>query len=382
MKRLVVKIGSSVLTLENGNPDLGRFKILAKDIANVINNGYQIVIVSSGAIAFGRAIAGKALLPVSIANKQVLSSIGQPLLINAYINHFMPYNKIVSQVLLTHEDFMDRHRYLNARRSMEIMLEKGFIPVVNENDTIAVDEIKVGDNDTLSAMVAAMINADRLFILSDIDAIFDKDPHRFFDAKPIKEITRVDQYKLFGNTKSKYGVGGIKTKLSAAKQLATMGISTTIANGKIENIVTRLVNQFTNGNTELLGTTIVAGRKNVSGAKRWVSLLLKSSGNITIDNGALSAMLKHNSLLAAGIVKVSGTFREGDVVSIMDVNGKEIGRGITNYSATEIDLIKGKRSSQIRHLLGYYKGDEVIHRDNLILTTISETDKIDNNDNE
>lgn len=380
MKRLVIKIGSSVLTLENGHPDLARFKVIAKDVANVVNSGYQVVIVSSGAIAFGMAITGKELLPVNIANKQVLSSIGQPLLINAYITHFKPYDRIVSQVLLTHEDFIDRSRYLNARRSMELMLEKGFIPIVNENDTIAVDEIKVGDNDTLSAMVAAMINADRLFILSDIDAIFDKDPHKFSDAKPIKEVSNIDQYKWFGRTKSKYGVGGIKTKLAAAKQLSAIGISTTIANGRIDNIVTRLVNQFTHGDSELIGTTIVAGKKKISGTKKWVSLLLKSAGSIVIDDGALSAMLRHNSLLAAGIVKVSGTFKEGDVVSIMSMNGNEVGRGITNYSVTDIELIKGKRSSQIKHLLGNYKGDEVIHRDNLVLTITNETDNNDDKD--
>ncbi|MGC8755120.1 MAG: glutamate 5-kinase [bacterium] len=368
MKRLVVKIGSSVLTLENGHPDIGRFKTLARDLSNVIDNGYSIVIVSSGAIAFGRAIAGKELPPVSIANKQVLSSIGQPLLINAYMNHFKPYNKIVTQVLLTHEDFLDRERYLKARRAMELMLEKGFIPVVNENDAIAVDEIKVGDNDTLSAMVSAMINADRLIILSDIDGIFDKDPHKYPDAKPIKEIENVEQYTVSDTTKSRYGIGGIKTKLSAAQQLARIGITTTIANGRKDNIVTKLVNQSLTGDNECIGTTILASRKPISGTKKWVSLLLKSSGALTIDDGAMSAILKNKSLLAAGIIKVSGTFKEGDVVSIMDTKGREIGRGITNYSVTEIELIKGQKSSQIKHFLGYYKGDEVVHRDNLILT--------------
>ncbi len=368
MKRLVVKIGSSVLTLENGTPDPVRFKSLARDIAQVIEKGYAVVIVSSGAIAFGSSLAGKSLAPVSIPNKQVLSSIGQPLLINAYLTNLRPYNKLVAQVLLTHEDFIDRQRYLNARRSMELMLEKGFIPVVNENDAIAVEEIKVGDNDTLSAMVAAMINADRLIILSNIDAIFDRDPHTYSDAKPIDEIKHIEQYRIFGEGKSRYGVGGIKTKISAARQLARIGISTTIANGRIENIVTKLADQFTREGGERLGTTVVANQKKISGAKKWVSLLLKSSGSITVDEGALSAVLKQKSLLAAGVVNVSGTFKQGDVISIADVRGREIGRGITNYSVTEIGKIKGKKSSQINGSLGYSKGDEVIHRDNLILT--------------
>ncbi len=368
MKKLVVKIGSSVLTLENGNPDHARFKAFAKDISQVIEKGYAVVIVSSGAIAFGSSIAGKALAPVSIPNKQVLSSIGQPLLINEYMTNLKPYRKVVTQVLLTHEDFIDRQRYLNARKSMELMLEKGFIPVVNENDAIAVDEIKVGDNDTLSAMVAAMINADRLIILSNIDAIFDKDPHTHGDAKPINEIKQIDQYRIFEDSKSRYGVGGIKTKISAARQLARIGISTTIANGRVENIVTRLVNQFTQENGERLGTTVLAAQKKINGTKKWVSLLLKSSGSITVDEGALSAVLKNKSLLAAGIVNVSGTFKQGDVISIADVRGREVGRGITNYSGTEIEMIKGKKSSQINSSLGYFKGDEVIHRDNLIIT--------------
>ena len=367
MKRLVVKIGSSVLTLENGTPDPVRFKSLARDIAQVIEKGYAVVIVSSGAIAFGSSLAGKSLAPVSIPNKQVLSSIGQPLLINAYLTNLKPYNKLVAQVLLTHEDFIDRQRYLNARRSMELMLEKGFIPVVNENDAIAVEEIKVGDNDTLSAMVAAMINADRLIILSNIDAIFDRDPHTYSDAKPIDEIQHIEQYRISGEGKSRYGVGGIKTKISAARQLARIGISTTIANGRIENIVTKLADQFTREGGERLGTTVVANQKKISGAKKWVSLLLKSSGSITVDEGALSAVLKQKSLLAAGVVNVSGTFKQGDVVSIADVRGREIGRGITNYSVTEIGMIKGKKSSQINGSLGYSKGDEVIHRDNLML---------------
>ena len=371
MKRLVVKIGSSVLTLENGTPDPVRFKVLAGDIAQVIEKGYSVVIVSSGAIAFGRSLAGKSLAPVSIPNKQVLSSIGQPLLINAYLTNLRPYNKLVAQVLLTHEDFIDRQRYLNARRSMELMLEQGFIPVVNENDAIAVEEIKVGDNDTLSAMVAAMVNADRLFILSNIDAIFDRDPHTCKDAKPIGEIKYREQYRSFGEGKSRYGVGGIKTKISAARQLARIGISTTIANGRIENIVTKLAGQFAQQGGERLGTTVVANQKKIGGAKKWVSLLLKSSGSITVDDGALSAVFKHKSLLAAGVVNVSGTFKQGDVVSIADARGREIGRGITNYSVTEIGMIKGKKSSQINGSLGYSKGDEVIHRDNLILKSDS-----------
>lgn len=375
MKRLVVKIGSSVLTLENGYPDIGRFKAIAKDLSNVIDNGYSIVIVSSGAIAFGRAIAGRKLLPISIANKQVLSSVGQPLLINAYMDQFRAYDKIVAQVLLTHDDFIDRERYLKARRAMEIMLEKGFIPVVNENDAIAVEEIKVGDNDTLSAMVSAMINADRLIILSDIDAIYDKDPHRYPDAKPIKVISNVEQFTASDNTRSRYGIGGIKTKLSAAKQLAQIGITTTIANGKKDGIVTKLIRHFYSNDQDTIGTTISASHKLVSGTKKWVSLLLKSSGSITVDDGAFSAVLKNKSLLAAGIVKVSGTFKEGDVVSIFNIQGEEVGKGITNYSVTELELIRGKKSSQIKHLLGYYKGDEVIHRDNLILTVQHEKHK-------
>ncbi len=369
MKKLVVKIGSSVLTLENGNPDPIRFRIFAKDVSRVIEKGYAVVIVSSGAIAFGISIAGKSLAPVSIPNKQVLSSIGQPLLINAYMTNLKPYNKVVTQVLLTHEDFIDRQRYLNARRSMDLMLEKGFIPVVNENDAISVDEIKVGDNDTLSAMVAAMINADRLIILSNIDAIFDKDPNKYSDAKPISEIKHIEQYKIFDDSKSRYGVGGIKTKISAAKQLARIGISTTIANGKIENIITKLIDQFAQGSGERLGTTVLAGQRKINGTKKWVSLLLKSSGSITVDEGALSALSKNKSLLAAGIMNVSGTFKQGDVISITDVHGREIGRGITNYSAPEIGMIKGKKSSQINSSLGYFKGDEVIHRDNLMLTS-------------
>lgn len=363
MKKLVVKIGSSVLTLENGHPDHVRFSAFAKDIAGVLDKGYSVVVVSSGAIAFGRSIAGSTLMPVSIPNKQVLSSIGQPLLINAYMTNLKPYNRVVAQVLLTHEDFIERQRYLNARRSIELMLDNGFIPVVNENDAISVDEIKVGDNDTLSAMVAVMINAERLIILSNIDAIYDKDPNKHKDAKPINEIRHIDRYKAFGDSKSRYGVGGIKTKISAARQLARLGISTTIADGRVNNVITKLISG------EKLGTTVLADHKKVNGTKRWVSLLLKSSGSITIDDGALSAVLKDKSLLAAGIVKVSGTFKEGDVISIMDLKGRETGRGITNYSVTEIAMIKGKKSSQINSSLGYFKGDEVIHRDNLILTT-------------
>ncbi len=362
MKKLVVKIGSSVLTLKNGNPDHARFSALASDIASVINKGYAVAIVSSGAIAFGRSIVGKKLPVSGIPNKQVLSSIGQPLLINAYMTNLKPFNKVVAQILLTHDDFIDRQRYLNARRSMELTLNKGFIPVVNENDAISVNEIKVGDNDTLSAMVAVMLNADRLIILSNISAIYDKDPNRYKDAKPVREITTIKPCRTYGNSRSRYGVGGIKTKITAAKQLAKLGISTTIADGRINNIITKLLSG------EKLGTTIVTNNKKVSARKKWVSLLLKSSGSIIIDDGAISAVIKDKSLLAVGIIGISGAFKEGDVVGIMDTNGREIGRGITNYSVTEIERIKGKRSSQINSSLGCFKGDEVIHRDNFVIS--------------
>ncbi len=367
MKTLVVKIGSSVLTLESGAPDHKRFESFAQDIAHVMDRGYAVVVVSSGAIAFGRGIAGARLVPVGIAEKQVLSSIGQPLLIHAYMHNFNPYNRIVSQVLLTHEDFMDRQRYLNARRSMELMLERGFVPIVNENDAIAVDEIKVGDNDTLSAMVAAMINAVKLIILSNVDAIYDRDPNKYQNAKPLHEISYADQHKNIDSTKSRYGVGGIKTKLTAARQLARLGISTTIVNGRTQGIVSSLVDHMEKKTGLLPGTTIIAGTKRVNGAKRWVGLLLKSSGSIAIDKGALSALLVDKSLLAAGVTRATGAFQEGDVVDITDEKGRKIGRGITNYTAGEIESIKGMKSSQIKSALGYFKGDEVVHRDNLML---------------
>ncbi len=370
MKTLVVKIGSSVLTLENGDPDHKRFASITKDVARVMERGYAVVVVSSGAIAFGRAIAGGRLAPAGMAEKQVLSSIGQPLLINAYMHNFRPYNKTVCQVLLTHEDFMDRQRYLNARRSMELMLYKGFVPVVNENDAIAVDEIKVGDNDTLSAMVAAMINADRLIILSNIDAIYDRDPNKYDDARPLHEIRHTDQHKKIDGTKSKYGVGGIKTKLTAAKQLARLGISTTIVNGRTEGIVSSLVDHIEKKTGVLPGTTILAGVRKVNGAKRWVGLLLKSSGSIAIDKGAMSALLADKSLLAAGVTRAEGAFKEGDVVDVVDDSGHKVGRGITNYAVAEIELIKGMKSSQIKSALGYFKGDEVVHRDNLMLDVL------------
>ncbi|MCL4557943.1 MAG: glutamate 5-kinase [Deltaproteobacteria bacterium] len=362
MERLVVKIGSSVLTLKNGEPDHARFSALAEDISAVVEGGRSVVIVSSGAIAFGRAVAGERLAPVGIPNKQALSSIGQPLLINAYMMEFRRHRKVVGQVLLTHDDFIDRQRYLNARRSMEIMLEKGFVPIVNENDAIAIDEIKVGDNDTLSAMVAAMINAQRLIILSNIDAIYDRDPNRYTDARPISEIEHIEHYRAFDRGKSRYGVGGIRTKIDAARQLARIGISTTIANGRTDGVVAKLVSG------QASGTTVLAGHRKVNGAKKWVSLLLKSSGSIAIDDGALSAVLKDKSLLAAGVVKVTGAFGAGDVVSVTDTRGHEVGRGIANYSAADIGMIRGRKSSQINGLLGYFKGDEIIHRDNLILT--------------
>ncbi len=361
MKNIVIKIGSSVLTVDNGSPDHNRFKEICNDVSHIINEGYMVVLVSSGAIAYGRAIAGNKLKSLSLPEKQVLSSIGQPMLIHTYMINFKPHDKIVSQILLTHEDFLDRTRYLNARRSIELMLKHGFIPIINENDAIAVDEIKVGDNDTLSAMVSVMVNAERLIILSNIDAIYDRDPNRFKDAKPVKEIMDIDQYHITDEGKSKYGVGGIKTKIEAARLLSRLGIYTTIADGRVRNIITRLMNG------EKLGTTVLPSSKKIEAKRKWISLLMKSSGSIVIDDGAVSAVLKKKSLLAAGIVSVSGAFKQGEVVSIMDTGANQIGKGITNYSVTDIEKIKGKKSLQINSSLGYKKGDEIIHRDNLVI---------------
>lgn len=361
-KRVVVKVGSAVVASEQA-PDI--FKRLASDIRNLREAGKDVAIVSSGAIALGVRKLALSERPSSIPERQAVAAVGQGSLMSRYDAAFAKQGERVAQVLLTHDDLGSRKRFLNARNTLSTLLNFGIVPVINENDTVAVEEIKFGDNDELSALATNLIEADLLVILSDIDGLYDRDPKAHKDARIIPVVEDIDELQVdaMAGAANRFGTGGIRSKCEAARKAAHFGASTIIANGNTKEILTRLIL-----GGEPLGTLFLPKEDRLTSKKHWIAFSTRPSGRVLVDAGAKQALIeKGRSLLASGIKEVDGTFEAGEVIHCMGLDGMEFARGVTNYSSSELLRIKGLKTKEIEASLGYKVYDEVIHRDNLVV---------------
>jgi len=364
VKRIVVKVGSSILASRDRGLHRTVFSQLAREISALKHQGYEMILVSSGAIAAGMEKLGFQSRPQTITQKQAAAAVGQSRLMNIYESYFSRHQQTVAQVLLTHDDLSHRKRFINARNTLLALLKLGIIPIINENDTVAVDEIKVGDNDNLSALITNLIEADLLVILTDIDGLCDADPRFNPQARCIPLIEDVDMGMegIIGDTGGPWRVGGMVTKIEAAKKTSRFGIPTIIGNGARDGIL----HQILSGKE--IGTLILPKTRVLSSRKGWIAFHLKPKGEVSVDEGAKRAVCqKGKSLLASGVMKVNGTFDRGDAVSCVGPRGKEFARGLVNYNASELEKIKGLRSQQIEKTLGFKYSDEVIHRDDLVV---------------
>jgi len=364
-KRIVIKIGTHIITDENFKIDIDRIKKITYELAKLHNSGNEIIIITSGAICVGAGKLSMKERPRTIREKQACASVGQPLLMNIYEKEFSSYKINIAQLLLTRQDFEDREKYLNINNTIFTLLKSKVIPIINENDCVSVEEIRIGDNDTLSALVASKVQADILILLTDVDGLYDRNP-RNSDAKLIKEIVSIDdsiEKIAKKNEKSLLGTGGMYTKIQAAKISSASGVLTYIINGLIPENISKLING------ENIGTKIYPKEKSViDSRKKWIAFGRKVKGEIIIDDGAVDAIVnKNKSLLPSGIIEVIGNFKQGDTVSVCDKTGKEIARGLTYFSSDETNKIKGKKSSCIYSLIGRDNYEEVIHRDNLVV---------------
>jgi len=361
-KRLVFKIGTSTLTHSTGLLDLNRIENIVRQLTNVHNKGIEIVLVSSGAIGAGMGKLGLKTRPKTIPEKQAAAAVGQGVLLHMYEKLFSEYGKTVAQILLTKEDILNRKRFLNARNTFFTLFNQGVIPIVNENDAVAVDEIKFGDNDTLSAMVTSLVEGDLLVLLSDIDGLYDSNPKENKDAKLISYVDDItDEIKeAAGGAGTSFGTGGMITKIKSAEIAVSSGASMIIVNGSLPNIINEILE------CKNVGTFFQANQNPMQSRKCWIAYNTLTKGEITIDDGAREALVEHRkSLLPAGITSVEGLFEKGDIVLIVDSLGNEVARGITNYNSSEIDMIKGCNTALIEERIGYKSYDEVVHADNL-----------------
>lgn len=363
-RRLVIKVGSSTLTHPTGKLNLFQMDKLVQQIADLKNQGIEVILVSSGAVSAGMGKMGYEDRPKSMPEKQALAAVGQGILLHMYEKLFNDYGHTVAQILLTRDDIQHRSRYLNARNALLALLKMDTVPIINENDTVAVEELKFGENDTLSALVATLVDADLLVILSDIDGLYTADPREDENAKLIDIVEKITSEikDLAGDAGSKQGSGGMITKIEAARIAYSSGIPMIVAKGNKKQVLQDIVS----GKNP--GTLFVSDDHRLSSRKGWIAFASKSSGKIWLDSGAEKAIvLKGKSLLPSGITRVEGDFDRGFVVSVMSQNNNEIARGIVNYKAADIDKIKGCHSQDIQDVLGYKEEDEVVHRDNLSL---------------
>jgi glutamate 5-kinase len=364
---LVVKIGTSSLTRSDGKLALAAIASLIETLVDLRAQGYQVVLVSSGAVGVGASRLGLTERPKKIALKQAAAAVGQGMIMRVYDDLFREYHQPVAQVLLTRGDLDRRSSYINIYNTFQELLRLGAIPIVNENDTVAVDELKFGDNDTLSARVASLIDADWLFLLTDVDRLYSADPRRFPDAKPIVQIERLEDLEAMqvktGDRGSQWGTGGMMTKITAAQIATNAGVRTVITHGQSPQNILKILQG------EPLGTQFSPQLRADNARKRWIAHGLVSAGKIYLDGGAVNAIaMGGKSLLPAGIVRVEGDFDAADAVLLCDESGKEIARGIVNYSSQELERIRGQKSDAIADILGYIGEDTVVHRDNLVLS--------------
>ncbi|MCJ7521148.1 MAG: glutamate 5-kinase [Dehalococcoidia bacterium] len=365
--RILIKLGTNLLTGGGDSLSLETMSSLVGQIARLHQRGFEVIVISSGAIAAGRQRLKFKKERKDIPFRQVMAAVGQSRLMDAYDQLFAWHEITIAQTLLTRNDLCNRLSYLNARNTLLALLELRVVPIVNENDVVAIDEIqeaKFGDNDNLSALVASLVDADLLLLLTDMDGLYDADPNKAANAKLIKRVDKIDESieKLAGASGSKRGTGGMATKIEAAKLATASGVVVIIANGHEPDVIIRLVNG------ETIGTYFQPSTSKLESRKRWL-LSQITKGRLFLDNGAVKALRQQNkSLLPAGITKITGKFKRGDVIDILDnENGQEIACGISNYGSHDINIIKGAHSDRILDLLGYEYGTEVVHRDNLVL---------------
>lgn len=363
-KIFVIKIGTSVLTDENGNLDVGIIQKIADEVAQIKKKGFDVIMVTSGAIVVGMQLLHLSKRPEYLPEIQACAAIGQAQLMKIYDEYFQKLRFITAQVLLTQDDINNRTRYLNARNTLLALLRKGAIPIINENDTVSTEEIKFGDNDRLSSLVANLIEADKLIIMSDVDGLYKFDNKEKTKKEILHRVERItDEIELMAaDERSRFGVGGMSTKLQAAKMATNAGIECILVNGKRKGVLMDILNGKT------IGTVFVARQPKIKARKRWIAYSSKPAGTVKVDSGARDVLVKKNrSLLASGIVGYGGRFDAGDAVSIVDENNREFARGITYYSSSELSKIKGQKTKDIEKILGYKYYDEVVHRDNLVI---------------
>ncbi len=361
--RWVVKIGSTLITNDGRGLDTAAIKSWVDQLAALRSQGRQMLLVSSGAVAEGMARLGMKQRPHALHELQAVAAVGQMGLIEYYENCFKTHGLHTAQVLLTHEDLSNRQRYLNARSTLNTLLEMGVVPIINENDTVASDELRLGDNDTLGALVANLVEAELLVILTDQQGLFDKDPRQHDDARLIRKARATDGTLLtIAGGGGRLGSGGMRTKITAAQRAARSGASTVIASGAIDNV---LLSIATGDNP---GTLLHADTGALNARKQWLANQLNPRGRLMLDAGASRALREAGvSLLPVGVTAVNGDFARGDLVSCLDPDGEEVARGLVNYNAVDAARICGKASEHIEATLGYVDEPELIHRDNLVV---------------
>ncbi|MCX5677766.1 MAG: glutamate 5-kinase [Candidatus Omnitrophica bacterium] len=357
--RIVIKIGTKVITSKDRALDKERVKDMVSQISAIRKKGIDVLIVTSGAIGAGMWLLGIKKRPADLSELQAVAAIGQNYLMKLYGEYFKAHGSLTGQILLTQDDFNDRKRYLNIKHTIGALLKYNAVPIINENDTVATEEIKCGDNDRLSSLVADIAGCDKLILLTDVDGLLDE------HGSVIGMVGEVNQkiLKLGGRSVCDLGTGGMATKLQSARAAQKAGIECIIANGKAKDILSRLVLDG-----DRVGTRILSANKKFDAKKRWIAYSSMSRGAIRIDDGARTALIHRNkSLLASGIVEVSGDFVSGDVISISDKDGHEFAKGLSNYSADEVEKLKGLKSVDFKNVLGYKAKDEIVHKDNLVI---------------
>lgn len=364
-KRIVVKVGTSTITYPNGKINYEKIEKLARILSDFQNQGKEMILVSSGAGAAGVGRMGLDAKPKTIPGKQACAAVGQGILMHIYERLFGEYGQVVAQVLLTKMDMVNRHSYANARNALQEMISWGVIPIINENDVVAIDEFKIGDNDNLSALVASLADADLDILLSDIDGLYTANPKTHPDAKLVSVVEEVtpEIEATAGGAGSKNATGGMLTKLQAAKNAMSAGIALIIANGEHLEILRDILRG------EPVGTLFVPKESHLRFRNQWLAFGSKICGKLIVDEGLAKALRQKGScsILPVGIVGVEGDFDSGDTVSVVDQDGHELARGMTNYGSGDVALIKGCKTSQIEDKIGYKHYDEVIHRDNLVV---------------
>jgi glutamate 5-kinase len=362
VRRAVIKVGSSLLVSLGAGLNKAFISRLAGELSWLKTKGVEIVMVSSGAIAAGMERLGLTKRPKTISELQAAAAIGQSSLMHVYEEAFAPWGLKVAQVLITRDDMRDRKRYINARNTLRTLLDLGIIPIINENDSVVVEEIKFGDNDLLAALVTSLIDADLLLILTDTPGLYDGDPRQGGRLISLVEKVTKKVEAMAQGSQTEIGTGGMASKVGAAKLAARCDVPTVVTGCKERNVLERI---FTG---ELVGTLFLSGGEPLKGRKQWIGFTLRPKGRLTLDGGAREAIMKGGrSLLPSGIVAVEGNFGRGDLVSCLDPRKKEFARGLVNYNSRELQKIMRRQSSQIEEVLGYKYTDEVIHRDNLVL---------------